>query len=224
MPVRPATPYKGVAVHWPGDHITLANRDHSICLATLRNIENYQMDHAGYGAIAYQVVACLHGRLIEGRTVARHDGANGDDSSNALYGSVLGLIGIGETPNDLMLSAIRSAPAYLNTPLKLYTHNDVRPEPTACPGPDLTAWIEAGYPDPEDDLPTAAEIAKAVWDQPINDPTQPGEKARAARLLYLAAGGTDPSALAAALAPHLNGTSKVDIEAALRAVLGSLDS
>lgn len=165
VPVRAAAPYEGVAVHWPGDNITLAGKSHDACLKALVSIENYQMDHAGYGAIAYQIIACLHGHLIEGRTKARLNGANGDAAANTRYGSVLALLGIGEKPTDPMLDAILAAPAYLNTRVKLYTHNAVRPEPTACPGPDLTKWINAGYPAPEETVTPEDidKIADAVW-------------------------------------------------------------
>jgi hypothetical protein len=39
--------------------------------------------------------------------------------------------------------------ARLQAPRKpLLTHGDVRPEPTGCPGPALTAWVHAGAPPP----------------------------------------------------------------------------
>jgi hypothetical protein len=36
---------------------------------------------------------------------------------------------------------------------RLVTHNQVRPEPTACPGPDLTWWVKAGGPRPHKPKP-----------------------------------------------------------------------
>ena len=214
VPVRSATPYKGVAVHWPGEHASLIGLGRQGTAAAMRSIEAYQMDHAGYGAIAYQCVATWDGRLIEGRTKGRVNGANGDTSSNTQYGSVLALLGIGEKPTPAMLDAIRRAPAYLNTPLRLFTHNQVRPEPTACPGPDLTAWIKAGYPAQEEDV-----AAKDVWDYVLEDKVT-GEKKSAEKVVIQTKRKVD--AILALISAQQSG-DQATIEAALKKVLGSLD-
>ena len=172
--------YLGAAVHWPGDPgLTLAGKDHSECLRTLRNIENYQMDvHVPpYGGLAYQIVACLHGKVIEGRTAKRKNGANGIGIiPNTQYGSILALVGISDDVTDELKSAVLAAREPLGV-RKLYTHNEVRPEPTACPGPDLTKWIKAGYPAPEEDV-----AAKDIWDYALDNFVQ-GGKSKAGALV-----------------------------------------
>jgi hypothetical protein len=160
--------YAGTVVHWPGENRSFRGLPHGGCQAELRRIEHEQTHRPAdpYGAIAYQVVACHHGRLLEGRTVNRVNAANGDGTPNLRYGSVLALLGVGEKPTDAMLSAIRQAPAYLGSPRKLLGHRAFKA--TACPGPDLTAWIDQGYPEPEEeDVALSDEdvdrIAEAVW-------------------------------------------------------------
>lgn len=212
-PTRTPTPYQGVAVHWPGAKILAVGKSHAKHLRSYRAIERYEMGSKGYGAIAYQVLVCPCGILTEGRTRARVNGANGDVSANTRFGSALALLGVGEKPTDAMLEGLRAAPDYLNTPLKLYTHNQVRPDPTACPGPDLTKWIKAGYPAPkEDDV-----SAKDVWDYQIS--TADGD-VKAQQLLRR----TDRRVKAIVdLIKAEHGTDQAAVEAALREVLGSLD-
>jgi hypothetical protein len=223
-------PYAGVAVHWPGEpgRWALEDGSHDECARRLRGMEASQMgERPPYAALAYQLVACQHGRLITGRGVDRVNAANSGEG-NLTHGSVLGLLGMDDVPTPAMLHAITQAPAALNARDVLLPHSHFRP--TACPGPRLTLWLAAGAPDPgADDVPlTPADaelVADAVWNREVNDPTTPGSKARAARLLYLAAGGEDPTALAAALAAALP-TGVVTTEQltqALRTVLGSLD-
>lgn len=144
-PTRKPTPYKGAAVHWPGLSGQLGLDTHGKCLDLLRSLEKNAVS-GSYGAIPYQVAACLHG-LTEGRTVLRENGANGGTEANLDYGSVVVLVGTADTITDAHKRHVRAALDYLNAP-KLLTHNDVRPSPTACPGPVLTKWIDSGAPNP----------------------------------------------------------------------------
>lgn len=177
-----ATPYRvyqGAAVHWPGDPgLSLTGKPHAACQQALVGIENYQMDSKDYGAIAYQVVACLHQRVIEGRTRRKVNGANGDTQSNVAYGSILALIGMDDEPTDALLTAILTARQYLGVSV-LKTHNDVRPQATACPGPDLTRWIGNGYPAPEDDV-----AAKDIWNYLLPNRVTGGENKAGTLLSY----------------------------------------
>lgn len=179
-PLRQGGSYRGAAVHWPGDDIATQGEPHSNCLTLLRAIEHYQVSSAGYSAIAYQYVACPHGKVIEGRGAKHKNGANGKPDGqydpNVPYGSILALIGMKEHPTDELLSAVLAARKPLGV-VKLYTHNDVRPEPTACPGPDLTKWVHDGYHAPEDpDMPLSDQdiqkVADAVWSKLVEDPVQ----------------------------------------------------
>ena len=175
----PLRTYKGGAVHWPGDPgLSLTGKPHSACQRALVDFENYQMDvhKPPYVALAYQVVACLHQKVIEGRTKYKVNGANGDTASNVKYGSILALVGMDDPITDDLLNAILAAREYLGVTV-LKTHNDVRPEPTACPGPDLTKWIKSGYPAPEEDV-----AAKDIWDYALDNFVQ-GGKSKAGALV-----------------------------------------
>lgn len=180
-PIRIPLPYsKGAAVHWPGEHLVTLGLLHAECRELYRGIEASQMDGPEqYGAIAYQVLVCnSHGFVTEGRGRARQNGANGVPQGpynpNLEYGSILALVGVGEKPSDALLNGVLEARGYLHSGKTLKTHNQVRPEATACPGPDLTHWIEHGYPAPEDDVALSEEdvqrVADAVWAKMTEDP------------------------------------------------------
>jgi hypothetical protein len=88
--------------------------------------------------------------------------------------------------------------------------------PTECPGPHLRGWVQAGLPAPpapppmgDDDMPTADEIAEAVWGARFGDS---GRRESAADRLAAAAAGVrslvtrpvvDVDALAAAVVQAL---------------------
>lgn len=170
-PSRKPTPYKGVAVHWPGLSGQLNLDTHPRCLDLLRTLERNAVNSGEYGAIPYQVAACAHG-LTEGRTVLTVNGANGSTEANAEFGSCVVLIGTADDFTDAHKRAVRASLSYLNGP-KLLTHNEVRPSPTACPGPAITKWIGNGAPAPgpkpdptEDDLVRYLSLA-APDPQPI---------------------------------------------------------
>jgi hypothetical protein len=138
-------PRKGVAVHWPGFRFALGR--HPDCLALVARLERDAL--AGdYSALPYNEVACPHGYRIEGRGPGRRSGANGSAEANDAYGSVLALVPIGGKPTDALLLALHASLTVQAPGRKLVTHNAIRPEPTACPGPALTAWIDAGAPRP----------------------------------------------------------------------------
>lgn len=146
-PSRAPEPYAFAAVHWPGiaGHLNLAR--HSDCERLLRNLESYGMRSQGYGALPYQVVACEHG-VTEGRTASKVNGANGDTATNLAGGSIVVLIGTKDELTDDHKRHVLEAKRYLKAS-QLKTHNDVRPAPTACPGPALTKWIHNGAPAPK---------------------------------------------------------------------------
>lgn len=142
---RQGTVRKGVALHWPG--MVFPIDDHQDCLDLLDRLERNALRDTtqGYTALPYCQAACLHGYLIEGRGADRRSGANGSATANLQYGSVVALIPAGQQqlPRP-MLAAIRQALIDQAPRGKLLTHAQVRPQPTACPGPALTAWISDG--------------------------------------------------------------------------------
>lgn len=135
----------GVAVHWPG--MTFPIDDHQDCLDLLERLERAALRDAtqGYTAIPYCQAACLHGYLIEGRGADRRSGANGSASANLQYGSVVALLPTTQTQLPRQLLAALAMSLTVQAPRgRLVTHAQLRPRPTACPGPSLTAWIGDG--------------------------------------------------------------------------------
>lgn len=110
-----------------------------------------------------------------------------------------------------------------------------------CPGDRRIAQVPAVIAraislSEEDDMPTADEIAEAVWAKVINDGsnaaarlvgTEKNAGMAVTRLDKLLAGQLDPAALAAALAkllPSGSAPSADQLDASLKRVLGSLDN
>lgn len=180
-PPRQTIRRQGVAVHWPGGRVYVD--DHDDCLAYLRGWEAFHVDGKGWSSIGYNQAACRHGYLIDGRGPGAASGANGNTPANQAFGSVLAILGVGETPNDALLDAIRASVDDQAPRTPLTTHDAVRRrftgEGTQCPGPALTAWVE-GRPIGDDDMPTPADF----WNHPVaeyDDTTKHDE--RPARVL-----------------------------------------
>lgn len=156
---------EGVAVHWNGPAVTLSPA------AQLRADEAYHMDAKGGCAIFYNLCVDQTGDVWEARGIELRGGANGDSSSNRRFVSICGLIGVGQAPTSAMYAAFRDAISLIRQrypqALAIKTHNDVRPEPTACPGPDLTAAVRNGTLEPQDEeldlTPDEAQKLNDVW-------------------------------------------------------------
>ena len=238
----PLKEYQGYAVHWPAATWSLTADDpHTDCRQRLRGVENEQMNRKPpatvYAAVAYQVVACPHGRLMEGRTVRRVNGANGDgDGDNTDFGSCLALLGPKDRPTAAMLRAILSAGDYLNAKQKLVPHSFFHA--TQCPGPDLTQWLADGAPDPgDDDMPLTDEdvtrIANAVWTHRLDNlvsgtPTKAGRLVAAnhkqgSETLVLVRNPSELARDVAALLPAGQVVTVDMLSAALARTLGQLD-
>ena len=242
----PLKQYEGYGVHWPDTTWSITPDDpHSRCRNKLQDIENEQMDRKPpqtvYAALAYQVVACQHGRLMEGRTVKRVNGANGeDDGDNTDFGSCLALMGVDDHPTPAMLRAILAAGDYLNAKQKLVPHSFFHA--TACPGPDLTQWLADGAPDPgDDDMPlnddditkVAQAAADAVWAHRLDNLVN-GRPTKASRLvaishkqgnetLVLVRNPEDLAREVAALLPPGQAVTVEMLSEALAKTLGHLD-
>jgi hypothetical protein len=153
-------PRKGVAVHWPGFRFTLGR--HADCLGLLARLEREAV--AGeYSALPYCEAACPHGYRIEGRGAGRRSGANGDATVNDQWGSVVALVPVGGKPTDELLIALHAALAVQAPGGRLVTHNTVRPSGTACPGPELTAWIGRGAPKPGTGRTHVVKPGDTLW-------------------------------------------------------------
>lgn len=137
---------RGIALHWPA----IAKPIHGAAAvqSALRGWQDYHMDGHGWSDIAYQEAIDQDGNSYLLRGLATRSAANGDEDVNSVYGALLLVLAPGERPSKAMHLTVqrrinRHAELFhLST--KVVGHQDVRPEPTSCPGPVVMAAIRAG--------------------------------------------------------------------------------
>ena len=129
-------------MHWPGDSVKFLGQPHDHCV---RRVAQYRAYHkrTGYSDLAYNLVVCPHGNILQGRGVNVRSGANGNHELNIKYGAVLWLLGAGERGTDPQIAAaVRAAKLVApSAPTTYKAHSAVRPGGTACPGPWVTTWV-----------------------------------------------------------------------------------
>jgi hypothetical protein len=150
----------GLAFHWPGEGRRTPYRREEITRA-LRDWQRFHMDGRGWSDIAYQVAVDQFGRVWRLRGLETQSAANGSPGVNARYGAVLLVLSEhGEQPSPAMLEAVRLVVAEHRRMFprseQLVGHGEIRPTPTACPGPAVNAALKAHQFDPntgsEDDM------------------------------------------------------------------------
>lgn len=141
---------KGIAIHWPAMSKPLRGFD--AVAAALRSWQAFHMDGKGWSDIAYQVAVDQDGNRYELRGLRTQSGANGDNDVNEDYGALLLILAPGEQPTDAMVTEVRNVVrdfrAIFPNGTAIKGHSQVRPEPTACPGPIAQAAINAGEFEP----------------------------------------------------------------------------
>lgn len=146
----------GLAVHWIGPAVPpgVARGERAAVARFLEAVRRHHVLANGWSDIAYQEAVDQAGRRWRLRGWDLRSAANGDTGPNARWGAVVALIGQGQTPTARMLQGLADAREDFRqhhpTGRRLATHNQVRPEPTACPGPDLTRWVARGGDRPHD--------------------------------------------------------------------------
>lgn len=120
---------------------------HTNCAAKVRGIQNFHMDSRGWADIAYNALVCPHGYVFEGRGPGHKSAANGGTQVNDDYYAVCYLSGAGDPFTDAGKQAFLDAFDWLTRegaagPDRV-GHKDIRPEPTACPGPEIYAWVHS---------------------------------------------------------------------------------
>lgn len=159
---------QGLAVHWVGPPVSAAVNagDRAAVVRYLEAIRRLHTIDRGWSDIAYQWAVDQAGRRWELRGWSRQSAANGDTDPNRRYGAVVALVGEGQEPTEDLLAALVDARAdfrrHYPRATALRTHSDVRPEPTACPGPDLTRWVRSAGPDPREADMTPEQMTKAL--------------------------------------------------------------
>lgn len=201
-----ASQVKGVAVHWNGPPVGAgASRgERDAVRSYLRGIQRFHQVDRGWSDVAYNFAVDNAGNVWELRGLDYRSAANGDTVPNQQYVAILCVIGQGQKPTPAMYDGLRTTVKRIRAKYPkatlIKTHNQVRPHPTECPGPDVSAAIRRGdlepgkapkpKPDPvkppEDDMPItdadAEKIAKETWRY-----DQGGKKAQAWGYLQRAA-------------------------------------
>lgn len=136
----------GMVLHWPAMAKPLRGvKDVS---AALRSWQAYHMDDLGWSDIAYQEAIDQDGNVYVLRGLWTQSAANGNEDVNDDNGAILLVLAPGEHPTPKMVKMLRKRIArhreVFTRSTRLYGHNDVRPEPTACPGPIVQRLIDTG--------------------------------------------------------------------------------
>jgi hypothetical protein len=162
----------GLVFHWPA--MSNPVRGFKAVAAALRGWQAYHMDTHGWSDIAYQVAVDQDGNRYILRGLDTQSAANGDEDVNDELGAVLLILAPGEQPSPKMIVEVRRVVvdhrALFRNSRDLLGHNEVRPEPTACPGPIVQHHLEVGTfepgPSPRDllrvDLASAIAATKAA--------------------------------------------------------------
>lgn len=146
----------GVALHWPGIATPLS--DPLGVMAALRSWQRLHMDTdaiapGGASDIAYQVAIDNRGNWYQLRGLRHRSGANGDTDVNLRYGAFLLVLAQGEKPSDALVATVQERVARFRhifpNGRRIVGHQDVRPEPTACPGPLVMDLIHRGRFEPD---------------------------------------------------------------------------
>jgi hypothetical protein len=147
---------QGLALHWPA--MSTPKRNVEEVKSLLRSIQRAHMDSdqlapGGASDIAYQECIDQAGNRYQLRGLRHRSAANGGTLVNRTHGAILLALAIGERPSPAMVAAVRRRVARFR---HLYPgrqvvvgHQDVRPEPTACPGPIVEGMIRAGTFEPK---------------------------------------------------------------------------
>jgi hypothetical protein len=143
----------GIALHWPA----MSGRVHTVAgaIASLQAWQNFHMDRHGWSDIAYQEAVDQAGNVYVLRGLRNRSAANGNTTTNGTHGALLLIVGPDEKPTPAMVAAVRRRIArhreLFPRSTRIVGHQDVRPEPTACPGPAVMAAIRAGTFEPRED-------------------------------------------------------------------------
>lgn len=180
-PIRPLTPLdpaqvRGLAVHWPGS--TGAWGQTPTLAETIKRLETQRRQHTTpsladpskpWSDFGYCLAADLAGRLFEGRGLGYRPASNGSSVTNAAYPSITVLMGPRDKVTPAAVDAVRYARELLLEryphATQIVGHRDLHP--TECPGPELYELLQSGaFTAPvqeDDDMPTADEIADAIF-------------------------------------------------------------
>lgn len=163
---------EGIALHWPAMSSPL--RTVAAVMDALRSWQTYHMLTKGWSDIAYQVAVDQAGNRYILRGLAVQSGANGGDDVNERFGAALLVVAPGEQPTPELIAEVRTVVAdhraMFPNSRRVVGHSQIRPEPTACPGPAVLRLINEGAFNPrhaqEDDM----QLDEKLWPAQDNSP------------------------------------------------------
>lgn len=137
----------GTALHWPAMAKPLTTPDQ--VMAALRAWQDYHMDDRGWSDIAYQLAVDQAGNTYGLRGLRYRSAANGGTLVNRTHGAILLVVAMGgEQPSNAMIRQVRNQLSLQRDLFprwrKAVGHCDIRPEPTACPGPAVRFRLAGG--------------------------------------------------------------------------------
>lgn len=134
-----------------GPNFAAVPANHSVCLNFVKSIQFYEMN-SGYSDVAYNVFACGHGRVIEGRGLHVQSGAQFGDNDDGF--AICFLMNVPNLMTDgFKRSGIdaRQLALQFYPNCKAYDGHRNSPSPqvaqTACPGVAVMSWITAKGPE-----------------------------------------------------------------------------
>lgn len=171
--IAPAT-RDGVRWHWAGPSPHLFGKAHSSCLSQVRGWEAYHRSK-GWNSIGYNLLVCVHARVIEGRGVDYRGAHSGSTDDNAATYGVQFMVGTGDTVTPAMFdrAIVLERGLWEHSGHTLFSagHRDAPGASTECPGDQIWKWAHAAHtltatptttsPE-EDDVITPADISAIV--------------------------------------------------------------
>jgi len=141
-----------LTVHWEGVGVGLS--DPAEVPAVVLAIQRYHMAIRDLVDIAYNFLVDPWGEVWEGRGGGVKSGANGTNYANSHHLAVCVLHGPGDPPlRPVVFTAVACLRDLYCLPLR--RHSDEKP--TACPGPELSAWVPLNaQPNPHSQPPEEA--------------------------------------------------------------------
>lgn len=146
----------GVKIHYEGTHVSIDSHDE--CVEEVKAIRRSHLANTteNYSDIAYNLLACRHGYVFEGRGRRKRTGANGNQELNRGHYAICGLLGdSGDTePTPEMIEGIKWGITYLRqdcTSKDIGGHRDGYA--TSCPGEPLWRLVQNGGLEPDGSPP-----------------------------------------------------------------------
>lgn len=130
----------GVALHYGGDGPTKPPTELEAVFKQWRDWQAFHIDGRGWNDIAYSYGVSDAGHILTGRGIDRRNGANGTNTANETFASIVWIGGGNAKPSDAAIDAIVWLVSYCRDH---GVGTQVRPHhyffPSECPGPILTS-------------------------------------------------------------------------------------